>query len=143
MNFKDKRDLPRTSTPDEQQPQSAPETTADGASTTTDVMRNVPNPETGSPRPPQTHHLVAKSLNIGIPTGFVGIAELCHTVGISDPKKRQAFEKELSRLRKSGALTRDDCREVTGGNACESRFVYRADSDRIRELAQNYTEPRA
>ncbi|MEX2175368.1 MAG: hypothetical protein WD872_13485 [Pirellulaceae bacterium] len=74
------------------------------------------------------------------PSGYLGGAELATAMGVH-ATRRDAFFRQLERQRTALA---DDCwHEVRDPRPNCPRFLYRADSPQLRDLAGSYTKPRA
>jgi hypothetical protein len=70
--------------------------------------------------------------------GFLGGAELADALSVH-PSRRGAFEQQLSRKRKSLG---DDCwHQVQDARPNAPRYLYRADSSKLQELAKPYQGP--
>lgn len=73
------------------------------------------------------------------PVGFLGGAALADALGV-DPTRRDAFFRQLERQRKS--LGDDSWQEVRDPRPNSPRYLYRADSPKLRDLAAAYKTPK-
>ncbi len=72
-------------------------------------------------------------------SGFLGREDLADALGIH-ATRRDAFFQQLSRRRKS--LGDDNWHEVRDPQSNSSRYLYRADSPKLRDLAAGYVTPK-
>ncbi|REK24790.1 MAG: hypothetical protein DWQ41_13245 [Planctomycetota bacterium] len=73
------------------------------------------------------------------PTGFLGGEELAEALGVHTTR-RDAFFQQLTRKRKT--LGGECWKEVGDAPAHSPRFLYRVDSDALRDLAVGYQSPK-
>jgi hypothetical protein len=97
------------------------------ANPTADAGNGEPTQSTAEGSPPDS------------PTGFLGGAALAKALGVH-ATRRDAFFRQLERQRTNLG---DDCwHEVRDPRPNSPRFLYRADSLKLRELATAYTKPK-
>lgn len=73
------------------------------------------------------------------PRGFMGGLELANALGVH-PKQRDAFFRQLERLRLR--LGDDSWHEVGEPRPNSPRYLYRADSPKLEDLAARYRTPK-
>jgi hypothetical protein len=83
--------------------------------------------------------VVAEAAAPAGPGGFLGGTALADALGVH-PSRRDAFFKQLERDRIS--LGDENWQEVSNRRANTPRYLYRADSPKLREMANAYKEPK-
>jgi hypothetical protein len=83
--------------------------------------------------------VVAEAVAPAGPSGFLGGTALADALGVH-PSRRDAFFKQLERDRIS--LGDENWQEVSNRRANTPRYQYRADSPKLREMANTYKEPK-
>jgi hypothetical protein len=73
--------------------------------------------------------------------GFLGGAALADALGV-DPLQREQFLQQLGRKRRDHKIE-GDWREVQNSTANDPKFLYRAESPTVRELAARYARPKS